>query len=77
MEENKAKVYIVVNKGMIENIFSEDGYMPVVVIDLDEAQRESKERYDEAKVWYDNLRKLAMSGKEELFSIDYFSDADF
>ena len=62
MDNMQAKVYIVVNKGMIESIYSEDGSLPVVVLDMDTLQEESDEVREEIEKWRDVLHNNAVSG---------------
>ena len=76
MVENTAKVYIVVNKGTIESIYSEDGNLPVVVLNMDTLQNEPDNVRKEIEEWRKNLRKLTFTGGK-LYEIEYWEANEF
>ena len=61
-----AKVYIIIDNGEIQSIYSENAQLGVVVIDKAEAGS-----------WCKELRDLVYNGSGELSEIEYLTDADF
>ena len=55
------KVYIVVNKGTIESVYSEDGGLVVAVFDMDTLQDEPNDVQNEIKKWREDLIKNVRS----------------
>jgi len=71
MDEVTPKVYIVLNKGTIESIYSEDGNLPVVVVDMYTAYDESDEVREKIEKWRQHLRKETFTGGK-LYEIEYW-----
>ena len=71
MDDVKPKVYIVINKGAIESIYSEDGNMPVVVIDMDTLNDEPDAIRESIKQWRNHLRNETFTGGS-LYDIEYW-----
>ena len=71
MDQNTAKVYIVLNKGTIETIYSEDASLPVVVLDMDTIQNEPDNIRKEIEKWRKDLKTNVLSGGI-LNEIDYW-----
>ena len=62
MDDVTPKVYIVLNKGAIESIYSEDGNLPVAVLDMDTLHDEPDEVRGKIEQWRQHLRKETFTG---------------
>jgi len=62
MDKDMLKVYIVLNNGTIESIYSEDGNMPVVVLNMDAAHNEPGEIRKNIEQWRQHLRNETFTG---------------
>ena len=76
MVNDTAKVYIVLKNKTIESIYSEDGNLPVVVLDMDTLHNEPGNIRNEIEQWRNDLRKLAVNGGK-LSEIEYWDAKEF
>jgi len=72
MDKITPKVYIVINKGAIESIYSEDGCLPVVVLDMDTVHDEPDKVREKIEQWRQHLRKETFTGGK-LYDIKYWT----
>ena len=76
MVNDTAKVYIVLKNKTIESIYSEDGNLPVVVLDMDTLHNEPDNIRNEIEQWRKDLRKLTIAGGK-LSEIEYWDAKEF
>jgi hypothetical protein len=76
MDNVTPKVYIVLNKGVIESIYSEDGNLPVVVLDMDTIHDEPNQIRKNIEQWRQHLRKETFTGGK-LYEIEYWGAKEF